>query len=236
MVNTQEVNTQEQEIRRSLAASDMYQLLSMFFRLPTVEMATALLNGSLAEDVIAIYCELNFSIEEIQHIKTKFTTFQNDEKTKEELLTEIRQEYTRLFTNPKKPAMDIYETLFCFNPEKNEGSPSLFISPAALDAERCYKKAGLMMTKEVNEPGDHMSTEMEFMMYLYLEKARALQENNQEKLDRREAEIQEFSEVHLKKWAKQFFNHCITLSNSEVYRTLGEIGSAFMREMLVKNY
>lgn len=233
MITMQATNRPEAEIQRALAASDMYQLLSRSLHLPTEEIAMGLLDGSLAEDVLTILAELNLSAAEIGKIRTKFRAAISEGITQEELHAEMRREYTRLFTHPQKPAVDIYESAFRYTLEGGkEKKPALFISPAALDAERCYKKAGLVMAKEVNEPGDHMATEMEFMMFLCLQKAKALQENNQEELAKREGEIQEFQRIHLQKWAKDFFNRCTSSSRSEVYRTLGEIGSIFMTEML----
>lgn len=231
-VNNQE-NEQEQAIQNALAASDMYQLLAMLLHLPTEEIVLGLLDGSLGADISAIFQELDFPRDEIEKIRTKLIALQGNLNLKSELLTEMRQEYTRLFTHPQKPLVGIYETMFLFKPdEEGEERPSLFISPAALDAERCYKKAGLIMSKELNEPGDHMATEMEFMMYLYLQKAKALQENNSAGLTRREEEIKEFADLHLRKWAKEFFALCSTESKSEVYRVLGQIGSSFMAKML----
>jgi TorA maturation chaperone TorD len=225
-------NNREQQIQRALAASDMYQLLSMFLHLPTEVIAEGLLAGSLEEDVLAIFQELGLSAGELENIKSRFSEIHQMNKSKEELLTEMRQEYTRLFTHPQKPEIAIYETLFRYNPETDEVRPSLFISPAAMDAERCYKKAGLTMSKEINEPADHMATEMEFMLFLYLQKAKALQDDDQEALNRREGEIKEFSELHLQRWGKAFFDRCMEASNSKVYKTFGEIGSAFIGKML----
>lgn len=225
-------STTEHDIQKSIAASDMHQILAIALQLPTQELAEGVFNGSLAEDVLSICQELGFSNEMIEKSGTKFAEIKNSNITKEELLTELRQEYTRLFTHPKKSEIEIYETLFRYVPEEGEGKPSLFISLAALDAERCYKKAGLVKAKEINEPGDHMATEMEFMMFLYLEKAKALQDDNQEEVARREAEIKEFNELHLQRWAKSFFEKMMTVSHSVFYRVLGEIGSTFVAESL----
>ncbi|KTE92433.1 dehydrogenase [Desulfitobacterium hafniense] len=228
-------STTEQDIQKSIAASDMYQLLAIALQLPTQELAEGVLSGSLAEDVLSIYQELGFSNETIEKTGTKFAEIKNSNITKEELLTELRQEYTRLFTHPKKSEIEIYETLFRYVPEEGEGKPSLFISPAALDAERCYKKADLVRAKEVNEPGDHMATEMEFMMFLYLEKAKALQEDNQEQVARRAAQIKEFNELHLQRWAKPFFEKMTAVSHSTFYRIIGEMGSAFVTEIVTES-
>ncbi|MGE4273332.1 MAG: molecular chaperone [Desulfitobacterium sp.] len=218
-------NTIEQKIQKAISTSDMHQILAIALQLPTQELVKGVLNGSLADDILSIYQELDLPNETIENLVTKFAELKNSKITKEELLTELRQEYTRLFTHPKKSEIEIYETLFRYVPEEGEGKPSLFISPAALDAERCYKKAGLVKSKDVNEPGDHMATEMEFMMFLYLEMAKALQGDNKEEVARREAEIKEFNELHLQRWAKFFFEKMATVSHSAFYRIIGEIGS-----------
>lgn len=225
-------NTVEQRIQTAIATSDMYQLLAMFLQLPTRDIVAGLSDGSVAADISAIFEELGFSASTRETLGTAFSQIQQDTKSQEELLSELRKEYTRLFTHPQKSQIEIYESLFLFNPQESDAKPSLFISPAALDAERCYRKAGVVRSKEVNEPGDHMATEMEFMMFLYLQKAKALQEGNQAEAERRKGEIKEFYDVHLKKWAKEFFDRCSKLSTHPFFRTVGEIGSNFIGEML----
>lgn len=229
MFTAKNTKTQEQEIKRALALSDMYQLLSIFFHFPTEELSEGLLNGTLAEDVLNILQELDINDEKIREISAKLGALPGDLVNKKEFLSEIRQEYTRLFTHPKQPIIDIYETLFVESNGARNGT-TLFISPAALDAERCYKNAGLVLSKGNQEPADHMATEMEFMMYLYLKKAQALQEDNHEELKRRNEEIGEFVEAHLQKWAKQFFHDCTELSTSNFYKTFGEIGNISIAE------
>ncbi|MEM5816586.1 MAG: molecular chaperone TorD family protein, partial [Desulfitobacterium hafniense] len=143
------------------------------------------------------------------------------------------RDYKRLFTQPKQQAVGIYETMFLYQPEEGTSEkPVLFVSAAALDAERCYRQAGLVRAKEVNEPADHMATEMEFMSYLWLQKAIALRENDQEGLNKRNEQIREFSEIHLRKWAIAFYDECFLSSKTDVYQTFGQIGSVFMGNML----
>ncbi len=225
-------NTTQQEIQTAIAASDLYQLLAMSLQLPTKEITAGLLDGSLAEDVLAIFDELRFPTHVQEDLQSAFSHIQQESKSPEELLSDLRKEYTRLFTHPQKSQIDIYESLFLFNPQESNEKPSLFISPAALDAERCYKKAGVVRSKEVNEPGDHMATEMEFMMFLYLQKAKALQEGNQAEAERREGEIREFYEIHLQKWAKEFFGRCTVLGKHAFFKAVGQIGSIFLKEIL----
>lgn len=217
----------------TLAVSDMYQLLSMFSRLPTLELSAGILDGSISEDICDIMKELDFPQNKIDLVNDKFECIKGDLRHNEKFLSDMRREYTRLFAHPNKSEIDIYETLFvCEIKSEDAVKPALFISPAAIDAERCYRRAGLTLSKEVREPSDHIATEMEFMMFLYIQKAKALQENNVEEYDRREAEIKEFTELHLKKWAKEFFDACSTSSKNNVYRTFGEIGKLFMGKVI----
>lgn len=224
-------NVPEQELRQSVATSDMYQLLSLFCRLPTEELVKGLSDGSLANDVLAILGELDVEAIQIKNIKDRLVSIENNVQDKNDLLSELRQEYTRLFSHPKRPVIDIYETMFLYRShEDTQEKPSLFISPAALDAERCYKNAGLKM--QGTEPGDHLSIEMEFMAYLHLEKAKALRDGNAECFARRQAEIQEFRELHLQRWAADFFETCTSLAQNDTYRLLGLVGSNSLKKML----
>ncbi len=225
-------NSKGQDIQKAITTSDMFQILSLLLHIPTPEIIAGLLDGSLPEDILTILGELNFSVEVIEKFKTDFLLIQNSNMTKEELLLEMRREYTRLFSHPQEPEIAIYETMFRYNPETGEERPSLYISPTALDAERCYKKAGLIMSKELNEPSDHIATEMEFMTYLYTRKAIALKNHLEEELAAREAQIIEFKETHLKKWAKAFFETLASINNSDYYKIVGEIGRIFMVEIL----
>jgi TorA maturation chaperone TorD len=228
-----EINAEKRDIQRSVAASDLYRLLFISLHFPTDELALGLLDGSFCNDVLSIFEELNFSGEEIGKIRAQLITLKGDIKNKEALLTQMRREYTRLFTHPKKPAIAIYETTFLYNPEDDlQSRPSLFIGPAARDAERCYKKAGLEMARQMNEPADHMATEMEFMMYLYLQKAKSIRDGNWKELAQREHEIREFLQSHLQKWAKNFFDVCIASAQMVFYKTIGDIGSFCMDRML----
>ncbi len=234
MADLKEVNTEEREILRCIAASDMYRLLFLSLHFPTEELASGLLDGRFSHDVMSIFEELDFPTQECGAIRTQLDALRGDEKNKEKLLTALRREYTRLFTHPKKPAIAIYETTFLYNPEDElQSRPSLFISPAARDAERCYKKAGLEMSREINEPADHIATQMEFMMYLYLQKAKSIRDGNREEGATRDDEIREFLQSHLQKWAKNFFDLCISSSQIDFYKAIGEIGSLCMARMLI---
>ncbi len=230
------VNEMEIEFQRAAATSDMFQLLALSMQLPKKELAVGLLDGSLAADVTALCSELGVETEATRELEAAFGEIRSAGGGPENLLSALRQEYTRLFCHPKQPAISIYEALFRSALEgQAEARPLLVISPAALDAERCYRKAGLKMSAAVRESGDHMATELEFMMYLYQRKAQAIQEDSGDDLARRNAEIAEFERLHLNRWAKAFFDQCSTISTSPFYRAIGETGSHFLTGLTAGN-
>lgn len=220
------------DIQNAASISDMYQLLSILLHAPTKELVRGLLDASLVEDILSIFKELNFPQSIADNISTKINAIKNINQDEDKLLSSLRQEYTRLFLHPKRAEIAIYETMFLHEPENSDQEPMLYISSAAMDAERCYKKAGLVLSTDFNEPSDHMATEMEFMMYLYLEKAKAIKNNQPEERDKREAEIKEFEEIHLQKWASNFFQELVSKSENGFYLAVGEMGLFFIDEML----
>ncbi|BAE82685.1 uncharacterized component of anaerobic dehydrogenase [Desulfitobacterium hafniense Y51] len=210
----------------------MYHLLSRFLHLPTEDIMEGIVDGSLANDVREIFQELGIDDSKSEEIHSRLQTLQGQTTEKNEYLSALRKEYTRLFTHPRSPVIDIYETFFLFQPEDgSQDKPALFISPAALDAEHRYKQAGLVRSKDFNEPGDHMATELEFMAYLYLHLAKALQEDKRQEITQKKEQIKEFREIHLQKWGKDFFNRCTSDSQTEIYQVYGLMGSTFLSEM-----
>ncbi len=221
-----------EEIMNVLAISDFYQLLSISLRLPDHDLARAMLDGSYGQDATNILQELFCSEEEIAEVKELFQklTSKKDEVTP--YLIEMRREYTRLFDDPKSPALNIYETVFLHNPVEDKEGVILFMSPAALDAERCYKGAGVCLVKQSAEPADHMATELEFMMYLYAKKGQALKEGNEENLALIKKQINEFKVLHLHKWAMNFFEKMQSEAKSLPYQGIAQLGIIGLAKIL----
>lgn len=226
-------------LQNSFSHADMYQLLTIFLQFPTKSLMAGFIDGSVTEDVLTIFNELNFKGQELETLRKDLETLWKDLETlrvlpadEDALLSEMRCEYTRLFAHPDSPAVPIYETMFLYDPAKDDSRPALFISPVSMDAKRCYKNAGAVLSNESNEPADHMAKEMEFMMHLYRLKAQTLQENNKVKLAAADNSILEFTEVHLKKWALAFFDKFASVSRSKFYKVIGSIGSFYLRQVL----
>ena len=104
--------------------------------------------------------------------------------------------------------------------------PRLFVNDAALDAERCYRKAGLKRSADKNIPADSMITELQFIAHLHAETARALLGKNLREIEAWEFLIEEFNRIHLRKWAYDFFYAIEKETRLEAYRLLGALGVA----------
>ncbi len=225
--------TGDREVQISLSKADLFQFLAISLHLPTMDYIHGLLDGSIAKDVIDILSEMEYPAEQVGKISQNLKSIQERKITAEDLFSEMRQEYTHLFTNPVKPAVGIYETIFLFNGDESDKKPSMFISPAALSAERYYKKAGLHTTGDSQEPADYFPTELEYMMFLYQQLAKSVNENDLENQEKWQTLIDEFSLMHLKKWAGKFFATCKTASTNQVYTLIGTLGKMCMDRMLI---
>lgn len=231
-MNNQISVIQEEQIYLAFSTSDFYQLLSMSLQLPSTQFADALLDNSYKDDVLSILAELSCSEEDIMEVEKTFGQLQNSVENAYHLLEEMRMEHTRLFYHPKNPALDIYETMFLKSLKEGSEKPMLFVSPEAIHVEKCYKEAGLTM--KTREPADHIVTEMEFMMDLYGRKAIALQDDDKEGLEKIQKYIKNFEEMHLGKWAYEFFAGLETKSTILSYQSMGKLAKIGLGQVLLK--
>lgn len=106
--------------------------------------------------------------------------------------------------------------------------PRMFVNPAALDAERCYRAAGLKRADAKNIPGDNMVTELQFMSKLHERRAQALIANDENAFAAASASIEEFERIHLRKWGEAFFQKTEQEARIDAYRLAGTLGASFI--------
>lgn len=212
---------QSTKFQQLTAASDFCRLLAMFLNLPTLKVATGIVNGTLVQDFDHILQELDCHVFDEAELKKAFTSSESPDV----VLHSLRQEYTRLFTHPEKPAIAIYEALFRYEKEGGEERPSLHVNPAALDAQSNYRRAGFNTAYAGNESADHMAREIEFLSYLYFQQARQLVQAN-DNTNYQELR-QNFWRLHLQRWGKAFFQQCEQKAGHPAYICLGRLGQWF---------
>ena len=207
-------NAQDQAVDKAFTTSDFYQMLSVSLRPPTQELVAGLLEGRYNEDAHNILGELGIRDQEGDELIPAA-----------ESLSQLQQEYTRLFEDPRSPAIPIYETLM-LRDQNNKEKIMMFQSPAALDAGQSYREAGFTLINPAFEPADHMATELEFMMYLYQRKGEDLKHKRKEELEHLIQSIEKFETRHLKKWAERFFDRLQSESQMSFYRSLARRAKA----------
>jgi TorA maturation chaperone TorD len=224
-----------------LALSDLCLFLSSAFRLPTQTLVDSLNDGSLVvslNDLFGVFA----SCKEDSEACEDFITFAEIFALSNISLSNLRHAYTSLFTHPERPLIPPYESLFLYW-EKNpggryEGAPHLFVCPAALDAERIYKKAGFTRSLAYNESADHISTQMEFVSRLLTEKAQLLSKQAIQEAAAVDNLLAEFSRYHLEKWGERFFDKLKveSIQGTQVYQfyaMVGDLGKTAIRKIFL---
>ena len=211
-----------------LALADLYSLIGVLLRLPTEETAQGLATGTLFDDVAAIGAELRSEAVERLGSQAKERLASESPAS----LSDLRGAYTAMFTHPTSPCVPNCEQRYLWERREYAGRtrnpPPSFVNPAALDAERCYKAAGLKRNVQLNVPPDCMYVETDFMGWLSLQQARALLEGDGGLAERCRKARSEFCELHLDKWARAFFLDCKRLACEPAFEFLGDLGGLAM--------
>lgn len=224
---------QEYNMILAFATSDFYQLLSCSLQYPSEELAEALLEGSFKEDSLAILHDISCNENDILAAGALFKRLEEETENKQCLFEDMRKEYTRLFNHPKEPSIFIYESFFHHNlTQDHENPPMFFLSPTALDVERCYSDSGVQLKNQSGEPPDYMPTELEFMMYLYGNKGRALLDGGYKKAENIEQHIEQFEKQHLCKWGYAFFDRLYKESEIVPYKAIALVGKIGLNKVL----
>ena len=212
MTSTLSSNHEEQpDLSYLLGCADFFRLTSMFLLNPSEELAQGVLGGSVFEHEDQI---------------------RRRNPTAKEMQAELRQDYTELFTHPKRPLIAITEMRFRDERDHADIPSTPFLNEAALHAESCYRAAGLSLARDRSrEPGDHLAIESAFMAYLHTRLIEALDQGNLDEYRQWEKALQEF-EPHVTCWASDFFSACAESGCGAVYPWLGKVGVAFMERYL----
>ena len=224
------VRTAPPPAARETAIADLYALLALLLQYPTGETMEGLRNGTVKEDLRAIVDEAGFNENDCAAAFADLDELQHALESGSTDLACVRRERTRLFDHPDHPVVKFYEGVFIDDERIKAGLRStgarLFVNPAALDAERCYRKAGVKRSSDINIPADCITTELEFMAHLHAMKAMALLENDGATSQDAQALMEEFVNLHVAKWFSRFFERCVEESPHALYRAVGTLGRA----------
>lgn len=137
----------------------------------------------------------------------------------EDVEESVEEEYVRLFL--VKPLAPPYESFF-LDPD---GQARGWI---AVQVEREYTHAGLVLSPDQKKLPDHIAVELEFMAYLCGRQARALEEEDRENQDRAQECQRAFLGQHLGRWFPRFAQRVLDAAPESVYGAAIEAAYAFL--------
>lgn len=212
----------------ALARADLFRLLVVAFNNPTPEFIQQLVSGSYLSELHGYFSDLVVQPKDGSKVLEPLKTYQAGLSgiDLDELLTEMRVEYARLFIGPGKPVVQPFET---FYNEKltSESQPLLIVSPAALAVETIYREAGLVMS--TNEPQDHFAVELEFLYYSSRKESDAWAEGDNTAANRWHREQFAFIDGHLGVWGPVFCKKVQQESSHPFYRSIAHFTETFLK-------
>lgn len=192
----------------ALARADVYRFLSMAFIYPEKEKLAEL--HELASDLDISLSILPYDMRE------EFQAFASQIASGE--VSALQPDYTEMFLT----------RMFCPSTETTYGKNS-FNQPNILgDISGFYKAFGFVMKDDATYAFDQIFVELEFMSFLELKIAYALDQNLEEEVDICLSAERRFLEQHIGKWTGVFGENLAARANESYYRSLGLLLSKFM--------
>ena len=154
----------------------LFELLAMALGYPARETAAAVAEGAFAEALAECVAACGLGEELAAAMKLDLAEYagrSGDEAAVEALWHELRVEYTRMFVGT--PEMLVAPFAGIWYAREVGVDPLLFINKESMAVERTMLGCGLVRPEGTNEPLDHIATECEFLNYLCLVRAGAIE-------------------------------------------------------------
>lgn len=183
------------------AASDLYQLLSLFMFRTERTTSNAIRSGTIAADTMNILEELGYTPESIAHLveglQPLIACGARDEET---YFHALRKDFTHLFSNPSFSVVRIHESEY-LNAIEDRSARNLNINDIARDALTRYERVGMQSLAQASDQPDHMGLELRYMQTLRNAQAFSLESGNAETTETIGREAADFLEQHIAPWA-----------------------------------
>lgn len=190
------------------AATDIALILASASTLPTTEFAESWHDDSLPKSLQALtpYAELP------ETFATALEAYAAD-PTSPSNLSALRQDFTHLFTHPKRPVVPYFESHFHAQERGETEKPLLVVNRIALALDETYRNAGFGHRAGSTISGDRLDIELTFLALL---------------LERGDVEAAKvFVANHLGSWAPAVFARVAEAASTPEYRLIGTLGRDF---------
>lgn len=138
------------------------------------------------------------------------------------MVTQLAVEYASLFLNVGQHHIAPYESIYT-------GEDRLVMQRARDEVLALYRGEGLTRDTKVNEPEDHIATEIEFMSYLCQKTMPSIEKGDWKTSLRYLEKQDEFLEKHLLAWIPTFCKELAQTAGSGFYRGIAQLTDDFVR-------
>lgn len=228
----------ESNLHHAVGMSDVSALLAEAFRFPADDrLAKALADGSFSSDWTASLQDArsqDFSAYESDTPQHDRFQSHNDEGVSLGDASAMRREYSRLFLAPGSNVLIWpYESAFLHRAAGHTDTPNLFRMQTTADTEQQMADAGVRPQNLRIEPCDTISTELDFISYLYARLAEEMQKTGG--IDQTSSEwiprISKFAQSHILQWFPDFFNQVKEHAKIPEYQLFAELGTDYVYEL-----
>jgi TorA maturation chaperone TorD len=205
----------------------LFESLALVFLYTTEELAEVLVDGEYVEALTEIIEANELSkpslIQGLGALNVSYIGRSSDE-----VFHELRREHTRLFVGSPKPVVSPFAGVWYA--EEIGVEPLLFVNKESMAVERFLRSCGVGQPEGTNEPLDHIGTELEFLQYLCLLRAEAVQ--LPESVELPEGAYEQFYSTHFSGFAKKFAAKTAAESRIPFFQVMAQVVLALPEQPL----
>lgn len=204
------------EIDTALCRATLYSALALGFRSPTEETVTRL----ISQDGVAALSDAAAVLDQSQDSGLD-STARALAVGENRSVADLSASYLRLFGHTARGPVPPYETEY--------GAEALFQQPQELgDLMGFYQAFGLTLNPAEHERADHASCEFEFLSFLALKEAYALESGDVPMLEEVRKAARLFMRDHLGRFVPAFARKLVTEGRGTFYGSVGEFCLRFV--------
>jgi TorA maturation chaperone TorD len=202
------------EIRKSL----YFFLSTSFFHIPNEETIRMIIERKL-------FAEFPLAIDspEFQEALSLLNSWSQDinEENWPEVLSVLRQDYTRLFLGPGHLPAPPWESVYLTEEKLTFGEPTLQV-------RAFFRRFGVEFERQNTEPDDHFGLEMEFMAQLIAKQIAAIADGQELEANLLQQAQLTFLQEHPLRWLEDFTANIISAAQTPYYRGLALLARSYL--------
>lgn len=201
--------------------SNLFSLLSIGFAAPTIERAVIVADGTFARDVCSTAEALGLPAEAVSDFAAEMQAYEG--RNAEEVMHEIRREYTRLFMLDR-----LIENTEGAWRKKAAGQTQVFymINDIAMEVQDFMHSCGVVRPAGYNESVDRIDNEWQFCSILATNPEYLSEQNISA-----EEKLEQFVDEHIKAWVPGMCTQLKEESRIPYYRALAILQAALVEAL-----